>query len=71
MWSIAIKKIGVMKSGNYLYISPIVTLIASYVVLHEKVSVVGYVGCALIMVGVVLSEKLGSKGVAGSNRVKH
>ena len=58
LWAFAVKRIGVMKSGNYLYVSPIVTLVASVLYLGENVSVVGYVGCALIMVGVVLSEKL-------------
>lgn len=58
LWAAAIKRLGVVKSGNYLYISPIVTLIASMLYLGENVSVVGYTGCALILIGVILSEKL-------------
>lgn len=58
LWAAAIKRLGVVKSGNYLYISPIVTLIASMVYLGENVSMVGYTGCALILIGVILSEKL-------------
>lgn len=64
LWAISIKRIGVMVSGNYLYISPIVTLVASTLYLGERVSVVGYVGCGLILLGVALSEKL-----SGSKRV--
>ena len=60
-WAVAVKKIGVVKSGNYLYISPIVTLVASALYLGEVVSLVGYIGCTLIMVGVILSEKLSAK----------
>lgn len=60
-WAVSIKKIGVIKSGNYLYVSPIVTLVASALYLGEQVSVVGYIGCTMIMLGVVLSEKLSSK----------
>ncbi|MBD5255860.1 MAG: EamA family transporter, partial [Barnesiella sp.] len=41
-----------------LYVSPIVTLIASALYLHEPVSIIGLIGCALIMAGVILSEKL-------------
>lgn len=37
------------------------TLIASYIFLNEHVSTVGLVGCALIMAGVILSEKLNSR----------
>lgn len=61
LWASAIKRLGVIASGNYLYVSPIVTLVASALYLGENVSVVGYIGCALIMLGVILSEKLSAK----------
>ena len=63
LWAQAVKKLGVVSSGNYLYISPIVTLIASYIVLGEKISIVGYTGCALILIGVILSEKLNKRHI--------
>lgn len=58
LWAQAVKRLGVVKSGNYLYVSPIVTLVVSSLLLGEKVSTIGYVGCALILLGVVMSEKL-------------
>lgn len=58
LWAASIKKIGVVKTGIYLYISPIVTLVASIFYLHEKVSVIGITGCVLIIIGMVLSDKL-------------
>lgn len=58
LWAQAVKRLGVVSSGNYLYISPIVTMVASMIFLGEHVSVVGYIGCALILTGVILSEKL-------------
>lgn len=61
LWAQTVKKLGVVDSGNYLYLSPIMTLIASYIFLGEKVTVVGYVGCALILTGVFLSEKLNNR----------
>lgn len=60
-WGSAVKHLGAVKSGNYLYVSPIVTLVLSALVLHEAVSVVGYVGCSLILIGLILSEKLGDR----------
>lgn len=68
LWSQSIKRLGVVSSGNYLYISPIVTLLASMWFLDEKVSVIGCTGCALILTGVVLSEKLSSKGRISATR---
>ncbi len=61
LWAQAVKKLGVVSSGNYLYISPIMTLIASYIFLHEPVSAIGSAGCALILTGVILSEKLNTR----------
>lgn len=61
MWAQCIKGLGVMVTSNYLYVSPIVTLVLSALVLDEQVSWVGYTGCALIMIGMFLSEKLNTK----------
>lgn len=59
LWGSAVKHLGAIKTGNYLYFCPIVTLILSVWLLSEKVSVVGYIGCALILGGVIASEKIG------------
>lgn len=59
LWAQTVKRMGEVKSGNYLYFSPLVTLVMSAIMLHEQISVVGYIGCALILAGVILSEKLG------------
>lgn len=61
LWSVTIRRIGAVKASNYLYFSPIVTLILSAVVLGESITVVGVTGCALILGGVILSEKLGKR----------
>ncbi len=59
LWGSAVKHLGAVKTGNYLYFCPIVTLILSAWLLSEKVSIVGYIGCALILGGVIASEKIG------------
>lgn len=61
LWAQSVKRLGVMSAGNYLYVSPIVTLAASYFYLGEQISAIGYTGCALILVGLILSEKLNSR----------
>ncbi|MBD5308168.1 MAG: DMT family transporter [Bacteroides sp.] len=57
-WAQAVKHMGEVKSSNYLYFSPLVTLIMSALLLGEYVSIVGFIGCILILSGVILSEKL-------------
>lgn len=59
LWAQTIKHLGAIKGGNYLYLSPLVTLILSAIVLGERVSLIGYVGCALILAGVILGDKIG------------
>lgn len=58
IWAFTIKGLGAIKANNYLYVQPIITLIASALLLGEKVSVVGYVGCSLILLGVWISDRM-------------
>ncbi len=62
VWNEAIKRLGTVTTSNYLYFQPVVTLIASYFVLGEHITVVGYTGCALILLGVFLSDYLSRPG---------
>lgn len=57
LWGQAVRHLGAVKSGNYLYVSPVVTLVLCALLLHEHVSAVGYIGCGLILFGLIFSEK--------------
>ena len=61
LWAWVINKLGAIKANNYLYIQPVITLIASALILGEKVSAVGYIGCSLILAGVWISDRLSVK----------
>ena len=58
LWSVSVKRLGAIMASNYLYFSPVVTLFAAWIVLGDKVSTMGYVGCALVIGGLVLSDYL-------------
>lgn len=58
LWAITVIKLGAIKASNYLYFQPVVTLVFSIIILHEHVTVIGYIGCALILLGVWLSDYL-------------
>ncbi|MDE6812911.1 MAG: DMT family transporter, partial [Duncaniella sp.] len=49
MWAVIIGKIGAVKASNYMYFQPVVTLLFSYFILSEKISIIGYTGCAMIL----------------------
>lgn len=61
LWGQAVKGLGAVTSGNYMYFSPIVTLVLSAVMLGEKVSVIGCTGCVLILAGVIAGDRLGAR----------
>lgn len=56
MWTIAIKKIGVVSTNSYIYIMPIVTVVTANVFLSEKITVYVVIGAVLIIGGLVLNR---------------
>lgn len=58
MWAAIIGKIGAVKASNYMYFQPVVTLVFSFLILGEKISIIGYTGCAMILLGVWMADYL-------------
>ena len=58
IWNEVMKILGSVTASNYLYLQPIVTLVAAYFVFGEHVYLLGYIGCALIIGGLVIADKL-------------
>lgn len=58
LWAMIVGQLGAIKASNYLYFQPVVTLVLSAIILHEAVTVIGYIGCAMILGGVWLSDYL-------------
>lgn len=62
MWAVIIGKIGAVKASNYMYFQPVVTLIFSFIIIGEKITIIGATGCALILLGVWLADYLQKRG---------
>ena len=56
-WNIAIKHLGAIQTTNYVYIVPIITLIASSLFLDETITVFAITGMLMILAGVVWVER--------------
>jgi len=56
-WNIAIKHLGAVQTTNYVYIVPIITLIASSLFLDETITVFAIAGMLMILGGVVWVER--------------
>lgn len=61
LWAQSVKYLGAIKASNYMYISPIITLIASVLLLGESLSIIGGIGCVLILGGMWFGEYLERK----------
>ena len=56
-WNVAVKSIGIIKTNNYIYLNPFVTMVAAWLILGEKVSYMGFAGAVLIIGGVFLADR--------------
>jgi drug/metabolite transporter (DMT)-like permease len=59
LWNMAVKHLGAIRTTNYIYFMPLVTLATSAAVIHETITLVALLGAALILGGVYLAERRG------------
>ena len=57
LWSKAVLRLGVVKTNNYIYVNPFVTLLTGAVFLSEPITPMGIFGALLIISGVVICSK--------------
>lgn len=60
-WNYALKILGAVKTSVYIYVSPVVTIITAALVLHERITKTALFGTALILAGLILSERKSAK----------
>ena len=55
-WNFAVKALGAVKTSVYIYMVPVITVVTSVAILHEKVTALSAVGTVLTLAGLFLSE---------------
>lgn len=60
-WNVAIKRIGVVNTNNYIYLNPFITMVAAALVLKEKITGAGLAGAVLIVGGILIAERQGGR----------
>ena len=58
LWNYATATLGPVTTNNYIYLQPLVTMVVAFFVLDETISFLGYMGCILIIGGLIISDKL-------------
>ena len=61
VWNRAVRILGAVKTSVYIYMTPVVTVITSAIVLKEKITPILLVGVVFTLSGLILSEKKGKK----------
>ena len=58
-WSVAVKKLGALRTSNYVYLNPVFTVVASSLILSEPMTLIAFVGSVLILIGVYIANRQG------------
>jgi drug/metabolite transporter (DMT)-like permease len=56
-WNYAVQELGPVTTSIYIYLGPVITIITSALVLRETITPIAGIGMALILTGMVLSER--------------
>jgi len=56
-WSFSVRILGAVKTSIYIYMIPVVTVITSVIILHEKITLMAAIGTILTLAGLFISEK--------------
>ena len=56
-WTYCVRLLGAVKASLYIYLVPVVTVLASILILHEQVTWLSGAGMALTLAGLLISER--------------
>lgn len=56
-WNLAVKLLGPVKTSVYTYLTPVITVAASVLILHEPITPLAVLGTALTLAGLLLSQR--------------
>ena len=55
-WNYAVRVLGAVKTSVYIYMVPVITVVTSMIVLHEKITSLAAIGTVCTLAGLILSE---------------
>ena len=57
LWNYVLDKLGTVRATNFIYFNPVVTMIASWLVLDERITPIAIVGAVLVLAGMYWAER--------------
>jgi drug/metabolite transporter (DMT)-like permease len=55
-WMMAMKRVGVVRSGVYIYLIPVITMLGAAILVHDPISLLQIAGAVLTMAGLFISQ---------------
>ena len=55
-WSVAVKRLGLVRTSLYLYVSPVITMVCSVLVLKEHMTGAALLGAGMTLSGLIISQ---------------
>jgi drug/metabolite transporter (DMT)-like permease len=59
-WNWCIGRLGAVQATNWVYLNPIATIVAAWLVLDEEITAYFLIGSILILLGMYVSERKGT-----------
>lgn len=56
-WNRVIRRLGSVRSSNYIYAVPLATIVTAVLILHERITILAAIGAVMILGGLYLSER--------------
>lgn len=56
-WNVSVKHLGSVRTNNYIYLNPLITLIFAAMILGEKITPIAILGAIFILLGLYVAER--------------
>ncbi|MDD3409458.1 MAG: DMT family transporter [Eubacteriales bacterium] len=66
LWNTAVRELGPVRTSAYIYLSPAITIVASWLLLGDPIQPMAILGAVLTLVGLVLSQRTGTRETRGT-----
>ena len=61
LWNVCLNRIGAIVASNYIYLTPVVSIVASNLVLGERMNLALFAGTALVLAGMAVAQRGSSR----------
>lgn len=64
-WNFAVSVLGAVKTSVYIYLGPVISILTSALVIHERITLLALIGVVFILAGLYLSERSAPEKLSG------